>query len=234
MLGYTKIEAPFDGIVTQRNVNTGDLTQPGADKPPLFVVARSDIVTIRVNVPEAFAAEVNPGDRAAVKLQEMKGKTVEGKVTRISWALDPKTRTLRVEIDIPNPGGTAPARPLRLRDRHRRRAHRRPDRPGHGRSSRRTGKAYCVVVVAGKAVRRPIQLGPQRRHADRGRLGPGRRAKPWSRPTPPRSPTASPSRSSIRPAEPPQMRTRQENQSGRIVQRTSRSRKPGHRPRPRS
>ena len=105
LLGYTRIEAPFDGIVTQRNVNTGDLTQPGADKPPLFVVARSDIVTIRVNVPEAFAAEVNPGDRAAVKLQEMKGKTVEGKVTRISWALDPKTRTLRVEIDIPNPGG---------------------------------------------------------------------------------------------------------------------------------
>ena len=64
-LAYTKIEAPFDGIVTQRNVNTGDLTQPGADKPPLFIVARSDIMTIRVNVPEAFAAEVNPGDRAS-------------------------------------------------------------------------------------------------------------------------------------------------------------------------
>ena len=119
---YTKIEAPFDGIVTQRNVNTGDLTQPGADKPPLFIVARSDIMTIRVNVPEAFAAEVNPGDRAAVRLQEMKGKTVEGKVTRVSWAIDPKMRTLRVEIDIPNPGREASARPLRLRDRHRRRA----------------------------------------------------------------------------------------------------------------
>ena len=103
-LAYTKIEAPFDGIVTQRNVNTGDLTQPGADKPPLFIVARSDIMTIRVNVPEAFAAEVNPGDRATVRLQEMKGMTVEGKVTRISWAIDPKVRTLRVEIDIPNPG----------------------------------------------------------------------------------------------------------------------------------
>ena len=51
-------------IVTQRNVNTGDLTQPGPTGPPLFVVARSDIMTIRVNVPEAFAAEVDPGDRA--------------------------------------------------------------------------------------------------------------------------------------------------------------------------
>ena len=105
-LGYTRIEAPFDGIVTQRNVNTGDLTQPGPDRPPLFIVARSDIMTIRFNVPEAFAAEVNPGDRAGVKLQEMKGKTVEGKVTRISWAIDPKVRTLRVEIDIPNPART--------------------------------------------------------------------------------------------------------------------------------
>ncbi len=102
-LAYTRIEAPFDGIVTQRNVNTGDLTQPGADKPPLFVVARSDIMTIRVNVPEAFAAQVNPGDRATVRLQELNGKTVEGKVTRVSWAIDPKVRTLRVEIDIPNP-----------------------------------------------------------------------------------------------------------------------------------
>ena len=67
---------------------------------------RSDIVTIKVDVPEMYATEVNPGDRAEVKLQAMKGKTVEGKVSRISWALDPKTRTIRVEIDIPNPGGT--------------------------------------------------------------------------------------------------------------------------------
>ena len=125
-LAYTRIEAPFDGIVTQRNVDTGHLTQPGADKPPLFVVARSDIMTIRVDVPEAFAAEVNPGDRATIRLQEMKGRTVEGKVTRISWALDPRTRTIRVEIDIPNPGAQASARPLRVRDRHRRRAPRGP------------------------------------------------------------------------------------------------------------
>ena len=157
-LAYTKIEAPFDGIVTQRNVNTGDLTQPGADKPPLFIVARSDIMTIRVNVPEAFAAEVNPGDRAAVRLQEMKGKTVEGKVTRVSWALDPKTRTLRVEIDIPNP-----ARKLQpglyayatvIAEEH-------PDvltLPVTAVVSEQ-GKDYCVAIVAGKAVRRPIQVG---------------------------------------------------------------------------
>ena len=178
MLAYTKIEAPFDGIVTQRNVDTGDLTQPGADRPPLFVVARSDIVTIRVNVPETFAAEVNPGDRATVRLQAMNGKIVEGKVTRISWALDPKTRTLRVEIDIPNPGGRLPPGPLRLRDviaeEHR---------------DVLTVPVTAVVEEQGKALLRrrrrrqgrapPDQDRPQRRHTDRGRLGPGRRAKPW-------------------------------------------------------
>ena len=158
MLGYTRIEAPFDGIVTQRNVNTGDLTQPGADRPPLFVVARSDIMTIRVNVPEAFAAEVNPGDRATVKLQAMKGKTVEGKVTRISWALDPKARTIRVEIDIPNPGAKLQpglyAYATVIAEEH-------PDvltLPATAVVSEQ-GKDYCVVVVAGKAVRRPIEVG---------------------------------------------------------------------------
>jgi HlyD family secretion protein len=157
-LAYTRIEAPFDGIVTQRNVNTGDLTQPGADKPPLFVVARSDIMTIRVNVPEAFAADVNPGDRATVRLQEMHGKIVEGKVSRVSWALDPKTRTIRLEIDIPNPGAKLLpglyAYATVIAEEH---------------SEVLTlpvtavvselGNVYCVVVMAGKATRRPIQLG---------------------------------------------------------------------------
>jgi RND family efflux transporter MFP subunit len=115
-------------------------------------------VTIAVDVPEAFAAEVNPGDRAAVKLQAMNGRVVEGKVSRISWALDPKTRTIRVEIDIPNPEG-------RLR-------------PGlyayatvvaeeHAAVLtvpstaivEEGGKARCVVVADGKAARRPVVLG---------------------------------------------------------------------------
>jgi HlyD family secretion protein len=158
LLTYAKIEAPFDGIITQRNVNTGDLTQPGADKPPLFIVARSDIMTIRVNVPEAFALEVNPGDRAVVRLQEMKGKTVEGKVTRISWALDPKTRTIRVEIDIPNPGAKLLpglyAYATIVVEEH-------PNVPTVPTTAVVTEKdqSYCAIVVEGKAVRRPIQAG---------------------------------------------------------------------------
>jgi HlyD family secretion protein len=157
-LAYTKIEAPFDGVVIQRNVNTGDLTQPGADKPPLFVVARSDIITIRVNVPEAFAADVNTGDRAVVKLQELKDKTVEGKVTRVSWALDPKVRTLRVEIDIPNPGGKLQpglyAYATIVAEEHTNAL----TLPATAVVNEQ-GRSYCAVVVAGKAVRRPIEIG---------------------------------------------------------------------------
>jgi RND family efflux transporter MFP subunit len=158
MLGYTRIEAPFDGVVVRRNVDTGDMTQPGADRPPLFVVARSDIVTIAVDVPEAVATDIDPGDRATVKLQAMNGRVVEGKVSRISWALDPKTRTIRVEIDLPNPGGrlrpglyayativaeehrdvlTVPATAI----------------------VEENGKSRCVVVADGKAARRPVVLG---------------------------------------------------------------------------
>lgn len=116
------------------------------------------MITIRVNVPEAFAAAVNPGDRAVVKIQEMKGKIVEGKVTRVSWAIDPRVRTLRVEIDILNPDAklqpglyayatvTAEehAEVLTL--------------PVTAVVSEQ-GKDYCVAVVAGAAARRPIQIG---------------------------------------------------------------------------
>jgi HlyD family secretion protein len=158
LLGFARIEAPFDGIVTLRNVNTGDLTKPGADQPPLFIVARSDIVTIRVNVPEAFATAVNPGDRALVRLPEMKDKTREGNVSRHSWALDPKTRTIRVEIDIPNPGGTLLpglyAYATLIVEEH-------PNVltvPATAVVNEKD-KSYCVAVVDGRAVHRPIVLG---------------------------------------------------------------------------
>jgi HlyD family secretion protein len=158
LLGFARIEAPFDGIVTHREVNTGDLTQPGADRPPLFIIARSDLLTIRVDVPEVFATSVNPGDRALVGLQAIKGRTIEGKVTRISWAIDPRARTLRVEIDVPNPGAKLQpglyAYATVIAEEH-------PDvltLPATAVVSE-SGKDYCVAVVDGKAVRRPITVG---------------------------------------------------------------------------
>ena len=200
MLGYTRIEAPFDGVVIRRNVNTGDLPRPGPGGPPLFVVARSDILTIAVNVPETFATDVNPGDRASVTLQAMKGRVVEGKVSRISSALDPKTRTIRVEIDMPNPGvhRLGPglyAYATIIAEEH-------PDVL--------TIPATAIVEEDGKALsgesgRRQGRPPPDRDRPQPRRLRATRPSRaclgtrPWSRPTPPRSPTARPSRSSRRP-----------------------------------
>jgi RND family efflux transporter MFP subunit len=158
LFSFARIEAPFDGIVTHRNVDTGDLIQPGVDKPPLYMIAKSDILTIWIAIPEPFAPAVNPGDRALVKLQAIPDRIIEGKVTRISWALDPKVRTLRAEIDIPNPD--AKLQPglyvyaTVIAEEH-------PNVltiPVTAVVSEQ-GKNYCVAVVAGKAVRRTIEVG---------------------------------------------------------------------------
>jgi RND family efflux transporter MFP subunit len=139
-------------------VDTGQLTNPGATGEPLFVVARSDVVTITVGIPEAFATALNPGDRVEVKLPAMNGKTIEGKVTRISWALDPKTRTIGAEIDLPNPGGMLLpglyAYATVIVEEH-------PDVLTIPASAvvKEKDLSYCVAVVDGKAVRRPIKLG---------------------------------------------------------------------------
>ncbi len=103
MLGYATIRAPFDGIITRRNFDPGHLTAPGTGGEPLLVVARADVVTVSLGVPETDAPFVNRGDAAVVRLQVIEGRKFEGKVTRTAWALDTGTRTLRAEIDLPNP-----------------------------------------------------------------------------------------------------------------------------------
>lgn len=158
MLAYTRIEAPYDGIITRRTIETGQLTKPGADTAPLFVVSRSDIVTIIVDVPETYATEINPGDRVQVKLQAAKVKLIDTKVTRTSWSLDPKSRTIRVEIDIPNP--QAQLRPglyayaTIAAEEH-------PDVLTIPSTAVVTDQdqRFCVVIVDGKAVRRPLEVG---------------------------------------------------------------------------
>ncbi len=129
MLGYSRIEAPYDGIITRRNVDTGQLTRPGSDAPPLFIAARTDVVTIVIDLPEMYSTEVNPGDAALVKLQAMKGRTVAGKVTRTAWALDPKTRHHPHRDRHPQPGRQTSPGPLRVRHCHRRGAQGRDDDP---------------------------------------------------------------------------------------------------------
>jgi RND family efflux transporter MFP subunit len=110
-LQYTRLPAPYDGVVTRRGINTGDFVQAAtADKGrPLFVVERTDLLRIFVQVPESDADWVRKGADARIRVQALRGQTFTGRVARTSWSLDPATRTLRVEIDLPNAGG--PLRP---------------------------------------------------------------------------------------------------------------------------
>jgi HlyD family secretion protein len=105
MLQYAALTAPFNGVVTQRNVNTGHLLKPAANgqSEPLFVVVNTDRVRIFIDVPETEAACVKPGTPARVRIHALKDREIAAAVTRISWALNPKNRTLRAEIELPNP-----------------------------------------------------------------------------------------------------------------------------------
>lgn len=104
LLQYDKIVAPFDSVVTRRLVNPGDLVQAATATrtTPLFTCQKLDVVRVFADAPEVSASAIRPGLRAQVKLYGAAAMTVEGAVTRIATALDPATRTMRVEIDLPN------------------------------------------------------------------------------------------------------------------------------------
>jgi len=103
MLGYTKIRAPYNGIITRRKVNTGDFLAPGRVEP-LFTISRIETLRLVVFVPEADAGLVKKDTPILLRVQALKGWELKGIVSRTSWSLDPGARTLRAEIDVPNPG----------------------------------------------------------------------------------------------------------------------------------
>ncbi|MBY0522165.1 MAG: efflux RND transporter periplasmic adaptor subunit [Gemmataceae bacterium] len=107
MLQYTRLKAPYDGVVTRRTVDTGHFVQPasGAKAEPIFIVAQTDPVRIFVDVPESDAVLINKGTPAQVRVDALRNREFKGEVHRSSWGLDPKTRTLRTEIDLKNPDG---------------------------------------------------------------------------------------------------------------------------------
>ncbi len=109
-LEYATVRAPFDGVVTARNVDPGHFLQPaaagsGGKAEPLFVVERIAPVRIFVEVPEADAVAVRNGTPASVRIQALGSRELKGEVTRSSWSLEATERTLRTEIDLPNPEG---------------------------------------------------------------------------------------------------------------------------------
>lgn len=104
-VGYMRLPAPYDCVVYQRNINTGDFVQMATNGvgKPLYIVHRTDLLRIFVQVPETDAGWVQKGAEARLRVQALPGRTFTGRVARISWSLDPTTRTLRAEIDLPNP-----------------------------------------------------------------------------------------------------------------------------------
>jgi len=104
---FEKIYAPFDGIVTARNVDIGGLIQAGENTTPkeLFHLANISKIRVFVSVPEAYSTSIKQGGKATLTLDEYPGREFEGTVARNSNAIDSSTRTLNVEVDIDNPKG---------------------------------------------------------------------------------------------------------------------------------
>jgi RND family efflux transporter MFP subunit len=160
MLAYTKIKAPFKGVVTERHIDTGHFTQAtrSADGRPLFVVSQSDTVRVFVDVPELEAAWVDAGDAATVQVQALRNKEVKAKVTRTSWTLNSTNRSLRTEIDIANekhelrPGMYATVR-ITLEE------HSNALVLPAAAVIYANDEAFCHLLDEGKIARRPIKLG---------------------------------------------------------------------------
>src|SRR3984957_15236570 len=101
--GFEKITAPFTGVITARNVETGDLITADSTNRELFHLMRTDTLRVFVNVPQAFATSIAVDQTAAASRREEPAKFYPGRVTRTADALDPNTRTLLTEVDVPNP-----------------------------------------------------------------------------------------------------------------------------------
>jgi membrane fusion protein, multidrug efflux system len=101
---FKVLKAPFDGIVTVRNTDIGAMVNSGSGNP-LFIVARVKPLRIYINVPESMAHQVAVGDKADLKFNEFPDRTFAGKVVRTAGAIDPTSRTLLTEVEVPNENG---------------------------------------------------------------------------------------------------------------------------------
>jgi multidrug efflux pump subunit AcrA (membrane-fusion protein) len=156
LLEYSKVRAPYDGVITSRNLHTGHYLS-GTGALPLFVIARTDTVRIVVDVREADALYISAGVPARIRCQMIKEQEFEGKVTRSSWSLDAKARTLRTEVHLPNPQG-------QLRPGMYAYVTFRAELPGRftlpaSAVLTQGDQTCCYQVVNGKVLRTPVRVG---------------------------------------------------------------------------
>jgi len=101
---YQRVLAPFDGTITARNVDAGALITAGSSSSnrELFRMAKTDQLRIFVNVPQTSSVAIHPGEKAAIRVGEFRGREFPGTIVRTADSLDPSSRTLLTEIHIPN------------------------------------------------------------------------------------------------------------------------------------
>lgn len=105
---FKHVYAPFSGVITQRNVDVGTLINAGnggASTKEMFDLAQIDPMRVYVTVPESYGPSIHTGLKACLTLSEMPGKNFCGSVARTANSIDPGTRTLLTEVDVPNPSG---------------------------------------------------------------------------------------------------------------------------------
>jgi RND family efflux transporter MFP subunit len=109
LVSFEKVYAPFNGVITARNTDIGDLINSGSNTAPrtdLFHISQADALRVYVNVPEEYSQGIIPGKTAAdIVLAEFPGRRFPGKLLRTADAINVSTRTLLVEVDVPNPKG---------------------------------------------------------------------------------------------------------------------------------
>jgi RND family efflux transporter MFP subunit len=107
LVAFGKVYAPYNGTITRRVVDVGTLVNAGAGTTAtaLFEIAKTDIMRAFLDVPQAFAPSIRVGEEGKVAVRNFRGRAFTGRVVRTAGALDPASRTLRTQIDLPNPTG---------------------------------------------------------------------------------------------------------------------------------
>ena len=109
LVSFEKVYAPFDGVITARNTDIGDLINSGSSsnvKTDLFHIAQPGKLRVYVNVPEEYSQGIKSGMTAELSLAEFPGRKFQGQLVRTASAINMTTRTLLIEIDVDNPKGT--------------------------------------------------------------------------------------------------------------------------------
>ena len=156
---FKRVVAPFSGVITRRNVDIGDLIDAGGGSGRiLFLLTQTDPLRIYVNVPQSYAHLIKSGQQVSVTQTELRGRTFRGEVARTAASIDAATRTMQIEVNLPNRDGillpgayVQVSLPLQ--------SNRTLMIPTNTLMFRSEGMRVAVVDSAGRVALRPINIG---------------------------------------------------------------------------